>query len=182
MNFQDQGIQTQLKTIETTAGHELAWLKQEVLAWGDLPHQAARDRAQSTWGLGLMHAETLVFYSRNRDIDLTTACDEWYRGPKEAFRALHDQLWAEVGGWAGVEAIPKKTYLSLKVKKQFATWGPATQTRFEVGLNGKHLTGGPRLQPLPPGQICHFRVVVTQPSEVDAELVGWLRSAWEAAR
>jgi len=182
MDIRDKGIQTQLRAIEQQTGQDFEALKALVLGWDPLAHTEARNRAQALWGLSLMHAETLILCARHRDQSVGDAAREWYTGPKAAFLPLHEKLMAEVQAWEGVEAVPKKGYLSLRVKKQFATWGPVTNTRFEVGLNGKFLTGGARLQVLPPGGICHFKVVLSQVDEVDAELLGWLRAAWEGAR
>lgn len=182
MDIRDKGIQTQLKAIEEQTGQPFDLLKSQVLTWDSLAHTEARARAQALWGLGLMYAETLVLCARHRDIDVEAAAKEWYQGPKAAFLPIHQSLMTLVQGWEGVEAVPKKGYVSLRVKKQFATWGPVTNTRFEVGLNGKFLVGGPRLQVIPPGGICHFKVVLTKIEDVDPELIGWLRAAWEGAR
>ena len=73
-------------------------------------------------------------------------------------RTIHEKLMAEMGAFGEFEVAPKKGYVSLRRKKQFAMIGPATNTRFEVGLNLKGVAG-----------------------EVDAELLGWLRTAWEQA-
>jgi hypothetical protein len=79
------------------------------------------------------------------------------------------------------EIAPKKTYVSLRRKKQFAMNGPATNTRVEVGLNMKGVKGTERLLELPPGGMCNYKVKLTSPGEVDAELVGWIRRAFEAS-
>ena len=71
--------------------------------------------------------------------------------------------------------------MSLRRKKQFATIGPATNTRFEVGLNMKGVPGTSRLEALPPGGMCQYRVKVADAKEVDAELIAWIRQAYDAA-
>jgi hypothetical protein len=38
-----------------------------------------------------------------------------------------------------------------------------------------------RLEELPTGQMCNYRVKLTDPAHVDAELVGWIRTAYDAA-
>jgi hypothetical protein len=38
-----------------------------------------------------------------------------------------------------------------------------------------------RLEALPDGQMCQYRVRVTEASQVDAELLGWIRQAYDAA-
>ena len=79
------------------------------------------------------------------------------------------------------ELAPKKTYLSLRRKKQFAMVGPATKTQVEVGLNAKGLQGSERLQELPPRGMCDYKVRVSDLAEVDAELIAWIRAAYDSA-
>jgi predicted transport protein len=79
------------------------------------------------------------------------------------------------------EEAPKKAYISYRRRKQFATIGPATNSRVEVGLNVKGLTGPARLEALPAGQMCNYKVRVTDPAQVDDELLGWIAAAYEAA-
>ncbi|HMS02707.1 MAG TPA: DUF5655 domain-containing protein, partial [Gemmatimonadaceae bacterium] len=79
------------------------------------------------------------------------------------------------------ERAPKKGYVSLRRKKKFAMLGPATKTQVEVGLNAKGLTGGDRLLEQAPGGMCNYKVRLASLTEVDAELIGWLRAAFEAA-
>jgi len=79
------------------------------------------------------------------------------------------------------EIAPKKGYVSLRRKKQFAMIGPATNTRVEVGLNMKGVKGTDRLNELPAGQMCQYKVKVTDAKEVNKELVDWLRQAYDSA-
>jgi hypothetical protein len=79
------------------------------------------------------------------------------------------------------EIVPKKGYVSLRRKKQFAMIGPKTNTRFEVGINAKDLNKNARLREQPKGGMCNYIVSLTDAKEVDAELIAWLKSAFEGA-
>jgi hypothetical protein len=79
------------------------------------------------------------------------------------------------------EIAPKKGYLSLRRKKQFAMIGPATNTRIDVGLNMKDVPGTDRLLAQPPGGMCQYKVRLTSAGEVDDELIGWVRRAYDSA-
>ena len=59
--------------------------------------------------------------------------------------------------------------------------GPATNTRFEVGLNLKGLAGGSRLEEMPPKGMCSHKVKLTGVAEVDAELLDWIGEAFAQA-
>ena len=59
--------------------------------------------------------------------------------------------------------------------------GPATKTRVEVGLNMKGVEGTERLSEQKPGGMCQYKVNVTQPKEVDSELIAWIRQAYDNA-
>jgi len=59
--------------------------------------------------------------------------------------------------------------------------GPGTNTRVDLGLNIKALPAAERLEHLPPGQMCNYRIKLTDAAQVDAELVAWMRAAFDAA-
>jgi len=67
------------------------------------------------------------------------------------------------------------------VGKQFAMIGPATRDLVEVGLNCKDLPAHPRLKLQPAGSMCQATTRIASAAEVDAQLIAWLRSAYDAA-
>ena len=107
--------------------------------------------------------------------------DEIYAGKKADLRPIHEALMVEITTFGPFETVPKKGYVSLRRKKQFAMLGPKTNTRFEVGINAKDLETDPRLLEQPKGSMCNYIVSLTDPKEVDDQLVAWLRSAFEQA-
>jgi hypothetical protein len=107
--------------------------------------------------------------------------DEIYSGAKASQRPIHEALMKHIAKFGEFEVVPKKGYVSLRRKKQFAMIGPKTNTRFEVGINGKDLKKTPRLLEQPKGSMCNYIVNLTDAKEVDSELVAWLQSAYEGA-
>jgi hypothetical protein len=88
---------------------------------------------------------------------------------------------AAIGAFGEFEVAPKKGYVSLRRKKQFAMVGPATRTQVEVGLNMKGVAGTARLLAQPAGGMCQYKVRLASATEVDKEFVGWLRQAFDGA-
>ena len=106
------------------------------------------------------------------------ALDDLYAGPRAMLRPIHEALLKAIRTFGEFEEAPKKAYISYRRRKQFATIGPATNSRVEVGLNAKGLTGPVRLEALPAGQMCNYKVRLTDPAQVDDELLGWLAEAY----
>ena len=104
-----------------------------------------------------------------------------YAGPKAALRPIHDKVMNEVVKFGEFEIAPKKTYLSLRRKKQFAMIGPATNSRVEVGLNLKGVTARGRLLAMPPQAMCSHVVKLTSVDDANPELTAWIRAAYDAA-
>ena len=103
-----------------------------------------------------------------------------YTGKKEHLRPVYDAIVAQVDRFGeDVEVAPKKAYVSLRRSKQFATVGPATNSAVEVGLNLKGHETTDRLL-AGKGMVTH-RVRLSEVSEVDGELVGWMREAYDRA-
>jgi len=141
-------------------------------------------------GMGHGDANTLVHHVLKSDGASAAAAvgksgdavlDEIYAGPKADLRPIHDRLMAAIAKFGAFEIAPKKGYVSLRGKKQFAMIGPATKSQVEVGLNLKDAAATSRLIALPPGGMCQYKVRLSDPAEVDAELLGWIRRAYDAA-
>jgi hypothetical protein len=107
--------------------------------------------------------------------------DEIYSGAKAALRPIHAAVVTEINKFGEYESLPKKGYISLRRKKQFAMLGPATNSRVELGLNIKDLVPSERLIEQPKGSMCNYVVKLTDASQLDAELVGWIKLAYEKA-
>ena len=190
MSSVDDAIATQLKNIEKRSGKSLDELAQIVKASGLAKHGEIRDMLKRDLGLGHGDANTLVHHVLKSDgasaamekkQSLSDIADELYSGPKAALRPIHDTILGAVFTFGEFELVPKKTYFSLRRKKQFAMLGPATKTQVEVGINAKGLAGGERLQVLPPKGMCDYKVRVAELAEVDDELIGWIRAAYDSA-
>jgi hypothetical protein len=104
-----------------------------------------------------------------------------YSGPRAALRPIHEEIISHVEGFGEFEIVPKKGYVSLRRKRQFAMIGPGTKGRIELGLNMKDMPGSERLVAQPPGGMCQYKVFLVSPDEVDLELLGWIQFAYEHA-
>jgi hypothetical protein len=106
-----------------------------------------------------------------------------YAGPKASLRPVYEALVKAVSGFGeDVELAPKKTYVSLRRKKQFALIQPSTKTRVDVGINLKETPPSGRLEASGSfNAMVSHRVRLTSPADVDAELLGWLNAAYDAA-
>ena len=96
-------------------------------------------------------------------------------------RPIHEKLMKEITRFGAFEIVPKKGYVSLRRRKQFAMIGPKTNTRFEVGINAREFRKNARLLEQPKGSMCNYIVRLTDAKEVDPELIAWIKSAYEGA-
>lgn len=186
MNTVDKAIQTQLANIQKKTGKTLGELSKLIAASGLTKHGEIRDMLKRDLGLGHGDANTLVHTVLQSAGPAAPPAggdvlDEIYAGPKAALRPIHEALLEEIHRFGDFEIAPKKAYVSLRRKKQFAMIGPATNTRVEVGLNMKGVPGTGRLLEQPAGGMCQYKVKVTSAAEVDRELLAWIRTAYESA-
>ena len=102
-----------------------------------------------------------------------------YAGANARLRPAYEAVVAAVSGFGSdVELAPKKTYVSLRRRKQFGQVGPAAGY-LEISLN---LPGRPATERLTKasGMVTH-RVRINDAHGLDAELLGWLREAYDGA-
>jgi hypothetical protein len=190
MNIVDQATQTQLSNIEKRTGKSLKQLFDLVGASGLNKPGQVRDMLKSELGLGFGDAAVLASTAlkalspdaekkANQSIEEIVA--GFYSGPRSALRPIHDRVMAEMKKFGEFEIAPKKTYLSLRRKRQFAMLGPATNSRIDLGLNMKGIPATQRLLAMPPGGMCQYQVRLSSENDVDSELIDWIKQAYESA-
>jgi hypothetical protein len=106
-----------------------------------------------------------------------------YAGPKAVLRPWYDALLSAIQAFGpDVEVSPKKAYVSLRRNKQFALIQPSTATRLDVGLNLKGTKPAGRLEASGSfNAMVSHRVRIAKKEEIDKELIGWLRAAYDAS-
>lgn len=190
MSTLDQARKTQIRNIETKTGRSLDELTHMIDESGLTKHNQLRDLMMQKFDLGFGDASMLVHYALKTDgqsaaeasgASMAEITDRIYAGKTETQRQVHDRVMIEVEKFGPFEIAPKKSYLSLRRKRQFAMLGPASRGRVEVGLNMKGLPGTDRLLEQQPGGMCQYKVLLENPAEVDAEFLGWLRQAYDNA-
>jgi hypothetical protein len=183
---------TQLRNIQARTGKPIAELQAAAQASGLAKHGEKRSWLMEKFQLGYGDANTIVTLIGKLPAGLDGApvaaaaplgdpLDALYTGAKAGLRPLHDAVMEVVAGFGSFEQAPKKTYISLRRKKQFAMVGPATKDTVEIGLNAKNLPPHARLKIQPPASMCTATTRISSPEEIDATLKGWLKQAYDAA-
>lgn len=130
------------------------------------------------------YANLVAFKARESGSPAGTAdpVENQYKG-KEHFRPLYETIVAEVKKFGGdVEIAPKKTSVSLRRKKQFALLQPATKSRFEIGINLKGQKPEGKLETINAANaMCSHRVNLRGKDELNDEVIGWIRKAYDQA-
>ncbi|MHA2042543.1 MAG: DUF5655 domain-containing protein [Candidatus Thorarchaeota archaeon] len=141
-----------------------------------------KDEHGLTYGYAntLAHVIRDITEGRKTDDELV---ESQYAGAKTDLKPIYESILKAVGKFGGdVEIAPKKAYVSLRRKKQFAIIQPSTKTRMDVGIILKGEKPTNRLEEAGKwNAMCSHRVRLTSVKEVDAELLAWLMQAYEAA-
>jgi hypothetical protein len=95
-------------------------------------------------------------------------------------RPVFEAVLAAVTALGPVAVQPRKTLVSLSTPRRvFAVVQPTTRSRVDLGLGLEHECPGGRLLAARDLGAATVRIPLTRPGEVDAEVVGWLRHAYQ---
>jgi hypothetical protein len=189
----DAALQSQIRNIEATYGQPLSHWFAIIDDSGLTKHNQVVAMLKSEHGLahGAAHRVSLLARDRSSTISGTTegravppdVVDALYAGRTAGLRPLHDRLMSAIDALGEVEIAPKKGYISLRRRKQFAMIQPSAAGRIDLGLI------------LPPGTpatdrleaagswnaLFTHRVRVTSLDDIDDELCAWVRDAYATA-
>jgi hypothetical protein len=183
----DAALQSQIRNIEATYGKSLDHWFAVIDASGLTKHNEVVAMLKGDHGLAHGAAHRVSLLARQRDADAAPVpsdpADALYAGAKASLRPLHDALLGEIRALGAVDIAPKKGYLSLRRRKQFAMVQPSTTSRIDLGLilsattpaTGR-LESAANFNPL----FTH-RVRITAATDLDDELRCWLADAYALA-
>jgi hypothetical protein len=182
----DAAVATMMRNLEEKTGRSLDEWADVARASGHAKHGEIVSFLKSEHGLGHGYANLVaqrVLNPPEQAAGEGALVESQYAGKKAGLRPIYDAIVSAVEGFGDdVEISPKKGYVSLRRSKQFAIVQPSTADRVDVGINLKGVAPEGRLEPSGSfNAMVSHRVRVTSRDEVDGDLVGWLRQAYEGA-
>src|SRR5258708_11603707 len=191
MSTVDEGLETQIRNIEQQYGNPLSEWIALIKESGVTKHTDMVAMLKSQYGMSHVAAHRVALKGREADAaSIVKAAEasgrdpvaELYSGKKAGLKPLHDALMTVITTFGDdIELAPKKGYLSLRRKKQFAMIQPTT-TRIDLGLILKDLPATERLESAASfNALFTHRVRVNTINDVDPQVIAWLKQAYYLA-
>ena len=183
MDAVEKALQTQLANIEKSTGKTIAQWKQILDSSSLSKHGELVSFLKDKHGFTHGNANTLVHMAKQSHAGAEENETDWiaeqYNG-KEEMKPWYDRIMDMVGSLGSdIEVSPKKTYVSLRRKKQFAIIQPSTKTRMDIGLNIKgKAPEGMAEKAGSWNAMCTHRIKLENESGINDELMNWIRDAY----
>ncbi len=181
----EKAVSTMLENLKEKTGYSFEEWKTIIANQSLAKHGEIVKFLKETHGITHGYASEIALKVLGSDADSSNDTNEFivsqYKG-KEHLKAFYDKLIAEVQNFGGeFEIAPKKAYVSLRRKKQFIILNPASKTRFEIGFNLKGVEATGKLEAEKPDGICSHKINLSDISEIDQEVIAWIKMAFEKA-
>ena len=176
----DKALQTMINNMPEKTGKSLEEWKIILKSKNFDKHGEAVKFLKTEHGVTHGFANTIVTLSKDNQESPDDLLTNQYKG-KEELRPIYEKLVDEILKFGSdITKAPKKDSVSMIRKRQFALIKPATKTRIDLGLKIKNKPITERLENSGPfGTMCTHRVRLSKVNEVDAELLEWLKEAYE---
>jgi hypothetical protein len=181
-------MQAYLVTIQEKTGKTIDDIRALAADQGFTKHGEALAWAKSELGLGHGHASLvakLILEPQSFSRPDSERIDGQYAGKKAHWRTLYERILADVqqfGPDVGTDA--SDTYVSfVRNGKKFAIAQPSSADRFDLGIKLKGEPTSERFEAAGKwnAMVTH-RVRITDPAQVDAEVLDWLSRAYGAVK
>ena len=182
----DKAAQTMIENLEKHTGKKLEDWINIVRNKGLQRHGEIMAFLKKDHGFTHGYANLVSLKSRGTDAGSATGAmeliDQQY-ADREQLRPLYEKIIVEVKKFGDdLEVAPKRKYVSLRRRKQFALIQPSTHTRLDVGINFWNTVPNGRLEISGTfSSMCSHRVRLQDLTQVDGQLIEWLKLAYEEA-
>jgi predicted transport protein len=134
--------------------------------------------------MGHGYANMIALESRKSDVIAEAdPIDALFAGNKIALRPIYDAIAKTINTFGrDLEFAPKKDYVSVRRKKQFALLQPSTAKRLDIGINLKGVAAIGKLEAAGTwnGMVSH-RVKIETVEEFNKDVMLWLKQAYDQA-
>ncbi len=182
MGTVDDAVQAQIRNIEQATGRSIDDWVALAQGSGKARHGEIVSWLKAEHAFSHGNANRVALEATRRSVPggVVDPLDAIYAGAKAGLRPFYEQVVALIRSFGDdVEVAPKKAYASLRRSKQFGTVGPGTAGRLDIGLNLPGVTASGRLEA--DSGMCTHRLRLSSIEDLDAEVVAWLRKAYERA-
>ena len=182
----DKATQTQITNIEKSTGKKLDEWIVIVNKSGFAKHGELVSFLKEKHGFTHGNANVVVHFAKQSHAGAEGNDTDWiaeqYKG-KENLRPWYDKVMAEINKFGGdIEIAPKKAYVSLRRKKQFAILQPSTKDRLDVGLNIKGVAPSGIVEDGSKwNAMCTHRIKVEDEKAINKDLIEWIKKSYEQA-
>lgn len=182
----DKATQTQIANIEKATGKKLDEWIAIVNKSGFAKHGELVNFLKEKHGFTHGNANTIVHFAKQSHAGAAENSDdliaEQYKG-KENLKSWYDKIMAEINKFGkDVEVAPKKAYVSLRRKKQFALIQPSTKDRLDVGLNIKGVAPSGNVEEGAKwNAMCTHRIRIEEEKTINKDLFNWIKQAYDQA-
>ena len=178
----DQALQTMINNMPEKTGKSLEQWRSILQSKSFVKHSEGVNFLKKEHGVTHGFANTIVTLSKEEHNTADDLVTTQYKG-KEMLFPVYEKLLGVVENFGNdVTITPKKTSVSVIRKRQFVLIKPATKTRIDLGLKLPDVPTTNRLGNSGPfGTMCTHRVQLTSENEIDKELIGWMKDAYNKA-
>ena len=182
----DKAYATQIANIEKSTGKKLSEWTTILNKSGLSKHGELVNFLKTKHGFTHGNANMLVHTAKQSHAQAEENDTDWiteqYKG-KEELKKWYDTIMAEINQFGkDVEVSPKKAYVSLRRKKQFAIIQPSTKTRLDIGLNIKGVAPSGMAETAGSwNAMCTHRIKMEEEKTFSKDLINWIKQAYDQA-
>ncbi|MBI1341415.1 MAG: DUF4287 domain-containing protein [Terrimonas sp.] len=181
-----KAAKTQLDNIEKNTGKKISEWISVVNKSGFSKHGELVKFLKEKHGFTHGNANLLVHVAKQSHAGAVDDTDELIDGQyqgKELLRSWYEMIMEKVRDFGeDITIAPKKAYISIRRKKQFAIIQPSTKERLDIGLNIKGVPPSGKLTASGTwNAMCTHRIKLEQENDINKDLLAWIKKAYDKA-